>query len=768
MRYRIITKWMRIFCGCLVAVTFSIAVARLAKAQSAFLISPYYGTTSVNQGYSSGHPAYDYNLSYTQVLAADAGTVTRVQWYDNRPECHGPTSSDYCGYGLHIYLQHSNGYVTRYAHLSSAAFALNSSGTSVQAGEIIGMSGNTGWSTGPHLHFEVKTSGGGNTDPNNPSLWKDGEWASQSRPIPAPVNGGEIIVDDTSDNSGGFRKGGGGYGQNQCTGNCQNWTAGTVGYSSDMYSTPADRNNNSVDQWAEWTPSGMPGEGAVYEVFVYVPNTNATSWQAKYVITHLNTSGNWATSAATVDQYGLSDQWVSIGAYRMKPGAYVWTHDATGESYAQHCVGNWCQLGVDGVKFIRRGTVYAPDVRYNNNWVSSVVVRNNGGGLATILVKFLKSDGVTTACSTGVPTLFAHQSISLSCSNTQVASVVVEASQDVSVVVVQEHSSPYTHEAYAGVDNPAAGVRAPIVHKNHSGWYSDLFVQNAGNVSTNINLEFYPIGGSCSPCTKNNVVTIGPNARENIQLANLTELASGFYGAVRVTNSANQPLAIASTQYYGTSLLMETSNTQPAAATLYAPLIQNYNSNWVSGLAVNRINGNNFTLAVYNSGSTTPCYQPAAITSNPWTQYPAVPGGTSCLTTALATFSANSNGTLVANVNQLQSTTSATTYAAVAAPAKTAIIAKAWRNSSWTDGFVVANFNGVGASVTVAFYKTDGSLNSTPVTYSVGAKGSLIIFAPTNFTGSAVVTADQPIAVSVNSLHTGSGDTIGSYPATHR
>ncbi len=57
------------------------------------------------------------------------------------------------GYGNYIVISHSNGTQTLYAHLSQN---LVSVGTSVSQGQAIGYSGNTGRSTGPHLHFEVR------------------------------------------------------------------------------------------------------------------------------------------------------------------------------------------------------------------------------------------------------------------------------------------------------------------------------------------------------------------------------------------------------------------------------------------------------------------------------------------------------------------------------------------------------------------------------------------------------------------------------------
>lgn len=56
------------------------------------------------------------------------------------------------GYGLYVVLEHSNGYRTLYAHLSEIGVYR---GQFVEGGQVIGRSGNTGNSTGPHLHFEI-------------------------------------------------------------------------------------------------------------------------------------------------------------------------------------------------------------------------------------------------------------------------------------------------------------------------------------------------------------------------------------------------------------------------------------------------------------------------------------------------------------------------------------------------------------------------------------------------------------------------------------
>lgn len=78
----------------------------------------------------------------TAVKASASGTVIRAGWYS--------------GYGYCVDIQHSNGVVTRYGHLSQT---LVSVGETVTQGEKIALSGNTGYSTGPHLHFEIRIGG---------------------------------------------------------------------------------------------------------------------------------------------------------------------------------------------------------------------------------------------------------------------------------------------------------------------------------------------------------------------------------------------------------------------------------------------------------------------------------------------------------------------------------------------------------------------------------------------------------------------------------
>jgi len=86
------------------------------------------------------HPGLDFKGPYgAPIYAAARGTVSFV----------GQRS----GYGNCVEIDHGNGLVTRYAHMSAFRTRI---GTPVAAGQLIGQIGNTGRSTGPHLHFEVR------------------------------------------------------------------------------------------------------------------------------------------------------------------------------------------------------------------------------------------------------------------------------------------------------------------------------------------------------------------------------------------------------------------------------------------------------------------------------------------------------------------------------------------------------------------------------------------------------------------------------------
>jgi hypothetical protein len=95
-------------------------------------------------GLPEWHRGQDFNAPYgTNVVATGNGTVT---FAGNRND----------GYGNYVMIDHGFGYQSLYGHLSKISVSL---GLNIKRGDLIGLSGNTGSSSGPHLHYEIIING---------------------------------------------------------------------------------------------------------------------------------------------------------------------------------------------------------------------------------------------------------------------------------------------------------------------------------------------------------------------------------------------------------------------------------------------------------------------------------------------------------------------------------------------------------------------------------------------------------------------------------
>ncbi len=104
---------------------------------------PVYGP--ISSYFGPGHPlGIDIDLYGRDGAAIGASAGGRVIFAGGDP-C--------CSYGLYVIIQHSDGFTTLYGHLSGLAVEV---GQRVQAGATIGFGGSTGYSTGTHLHFEIR------------------------------------------------------------------------------------------------------------------------------------------------------------------------------------------------------------------------------------------------------------------------------------------------------------------------------------------------------------------------------------------------------------------------------------------------------------------------------------------------------------------------------------------------------------------------------------------------------------------------------------
>ena len=123
-------------------------IERGTKARPTYIKPISGGSVTSGFGYrsfrgSEFHAGVDWGVpTGTSIFASSAGTVASAGWGG--------------GYGYCVFINHPDGRQTRYAHMSRV---LVSAGQYVNQLDKIGLSGSTGDSTGPHLHFEMRIGG---------------------------------------------------------------------------------------------------------------------------------------------------------------------------------------------------------------------------------------------------------------------------------------------------------------------------------------------------------------------------------------------------------------------------------------------------------------------------------------------------------------------------------------------------------------------------------------------------------------------------------
>jgi murein DD-endopeptidase MepM/ murein hydrolase activator NlpD len=256
----------------------------------------------------TGHDGWDYAAAPPDMaLAAADGEVV-----------FAGNADDGCATQA-VILDHGNGYRTLYWHLARVNVSI---GDRAVRSQPIGMVGESGCVTGPHLHFGVQYLGR-NTDPygwcaREPDPWQQNPagaistWLWADRPSPCAAPPPDSIVVDTD--SPGFAKQGDG------------WQSVPVGYGGSALFVPSTLGASGLQPWelrpltapavAIWRPT-LPAAGR-YRVLAYVPYALSGLEDATEVRYHIRFSGGEAEVA--VDDASAANDWVDLGTYTFAPG----------------------------------------------------------------------------------------------------------------------------------------------------------------------------------------------------------------------------------------------------------------------------------------------------------------------------------------------------------------------------------------------------------------------------------------------------------------
>ena len=236
-----------------------------------------------------------------------------------------------------VRIHHGNGYETLYGHLSSIYVTVN---TPVQTGALIGASGNTGHSTGAHLHFSVYHEGYA-TDPfgwrgagQDPLVSWSGEasrclWRSRDEDI---ISCADTIIED--------------FGQDFDY--SAGWTEDTKGHGAHMIWTANVNSPPGGLCWVQWNPEFT--YAGWYKVYAFIPYRVSATANARYTIYHAN-----GQTTRSVSQLHHPEEWVYLGTYRFTRwgNSMVELTDYTGEPTFTR------QVSAGAIKF-RLYTVFLP------------------------------------------------------------------------------------------------------------------------------------------------------------------------------------------------------------------------------------------------------------------------------------------------------------------------------------------------------------------------------------------------------------------------
>jgi murein DD-endopeptidase MepM/ murein hydrolase activator NlpD len=308
--------------------------------------------------YYDGHDGVDYGISYRPVYAAaDADQIVYAGWWD--PQNHR------VNLGIYVRLHHSNGYNTYYGHMSSVAVQSCSTPgcTFVPHGEMLGISGTTGNSSGPHLHLLVRNPSNRSVDPYgwrgagadpwthnqreslwvaNPSLVYYGARVYPSGPaleFPRTPAQGLLVDDGTS-------------GFDETPDLCWNDVAvggaqgGAIRFSRARTSSPTCT--------AQWNFPGGSNDGT-YAVYVRIPSIRATTEGAIYTVRHAGESDQVVVNQAVFPNiYYVTDGWLYIGKYNFTGDGDEYV-ELTNRTQDETATVNELFVGVDAVRFVFQG-----------------------------------------------------------------------------------------------------------------------------------------------------------------------------------------------------------------------------------------------------------------------------------------------------------------------------------------------------------------------------------------------------------------------------
>lgn len=449
--------------------------------------------------------------------------------------------------------------------------------------------------------------------------------------------------------------------------------------------------------------------------------------------------------------------------------------------------------------------------QFANPWVTSVMVQNLGTGPASAEIAFYGPDSTTPVDTDTLPEIPAGESVTIvQYTDNELPggtrlSAVISSNEQVAAIVNQQTApsglsymdSKPPFGSYSGQADGATKVVAPEVMRDWYGYYTKMYIQNAGSADANITITFYPGLGGNAGVTE--TATIKPNTTYEADQKGKTAL--GKFNGSAVIQSSQPVVVVVNELNDGAAKLFSYNGFGSGATALVCPSILRGHYGWYTSLSIANLDTADANVTVTYQADNTHSLPAGLRGTTVVKNFVIAPGqsklrydGTganptmdtnlSDLTTFtrfFGTVSITSDKAIVAKVNQENDGGNAESYNCIPTSSATNKIAVPLIQSKFYNFYTsltIQNVSGQAGTVTIV-YKSDATYSSPAstshtATHPIAANGQINsweggsagdLFSSgkfVRFNGSAVITSDVPIVAIVNEEKSGvSGQDYG-------
>ncbi len=405
--------------------------------------------------------------------------------------------------------------------------------------------------------------------------------------------------------------------------------------------------------------------------------------------------------------------------------------------------------------------IYAPNITKNySGWTTPLVIQNIDSGTGMIFNVFVDDNsevinGYGKDISQGQSASFNPQHIDQVYSGFQGSSF---SSGNINLAgIVNEHSN-LSSMAYEAISQGSDKVYLPNITKSYFGWTTPIIIQNMNTTQTaQAQVAFYDPGQATARYTTGQI-NIPPASSYGLNPARISagNLPSGWKGSAIVTSNGPDIMAVVNEQ--SSSQSMAYNGFIGGAKNLYLPNITRKYWGWTTPFVIQNISTSNASLIAefYPRGSTSSVLTLTNASLVPNSSWSINPSNYTSLSNFQGSVVVSSSQDVVAIVNE-HSQTDSMAYSGVAGGSSQVYLPNITKKYfGWSTPFIIQNTAASVATVTVSYYRSDGSLEKSIPNKTIAVGGSLFVnpdrdtSIPSSFKGSVVVTSSANVAAIAN------------------